>query len=466
MEMIVTFLICLAISVLLGIIFTFGLIMAAENKKTDFLYSLQGPDLVAKKVAQVLLKKKETGLREYEIQKIIDQAVEQRPFKILITDVNGKVLYKSANVEETKIDLLMVFKNTMYMSHDQQDPLEIKPIFSVYPAVIKNAGVYVIGYGKHTKSVAYYNSILIGGEILVFTVVFIGFIFIFLLLTKKKMKYIEELAVGVSTIATGNLDFRIEKKGMDELTLLADHINKMTEKLKYQIEEERKAERTKNELITNMSHDLRTPLTSIMGYLRLLHDKKYENEGQLEDFIDIAFVKSEKLKTLIEDLFDYTKLSNEGISLNISQININEMLEQLSEELTPVAEENELQFIKEFPQDKIIVQVDPDLMVRVFENLLINAVKYSYKPGEILIKLHFVSRKALICIENKGAHIPSNELPNLFNRLYRLDKSRSADSGGSGLGLAISKSIVLLHYGEIWAECEENTIRFFVELPV
>lgn len=453
-ELYLSFLISLVLSVILVNIVTMSMRTAVKNTR----YSLEGIDPVAQKIALEVLEEKETGLSDYEIQKLINQAVARRPFTILITDNNGKVLYKSVNAKETQIDLFTVFKNDIDDAHHYQ--FGEKKFFCVYPTVLKKVGVYVIGYmNTNDKAVVFV------GVILFITIAFIG-LFFFLLLTKRKIKYIEKLVAGISTIATGNLDFRIEKKGMDELALLAGNINKMAAELKYQIEEERKTERTKNELITNISHDLRTPLTSIMGYLRLLSGKKYVNERQLEDFINIAYDKSDKLNMLIKDLFDYTKLSNEGTVLNISKVNINEMLEQLIEELTPVAEENELQFMKEISQDKIVLEVDGDLLVRVFENLLMNAIRYSFKPGKILIKLLSESGKALICIENKGAHIPSEELPNLFNRFYRLEKSRSADSGGSGLGLAIAKSIVSLHHGAIWAECEDNNIRFVVELPL
>jgi len=369
-------------------------------------------------------------------QGFIDEAVDQQHYKLIITDVEGKVLYRSKNATEEQIDLHSLINDAMRLRVEQDIKDEPSEFSSVYPSVIKQTKVFVIGTGIPEANIVYRG----GGD--------------------------EELAAGLRVISTGNLDYRVAAKGSDELGSLARNINCMAEDLKSQIEEERRAEKTKNELITNISHDLRTPLTSIRGYLRLVSDKKYEDDKQLEDFIGIAYNKSEKLMTLIDDLFEYTKIANEGVKLNISNVNINELLEQLVEELVPTGEENGLQFIKEISHERMIIRVDTDLTARVFENLLMNAITYSQKPGKILVGLDRQQDKALVCIENNGDNISAEELPNLFNRFYRLEKSRSSDTGGSGLGLAIAKNIVELHHGDIWAESDGDRIKFFVELPL
>src|SRR5699024_7357468 len=147
---------------------------------------------------------------------------------------------------------------------------------------------------------------------------FIGifvFIFSFFYITKRKMKQIEAMAQGVKEIAKGNLAYRIEQKGQDEIALLTKNINYMAEDLMIQIEKERQVEKQKNELITNVSHDLRTPLTSILGYLRLLLNGKFENKEQSNEYIKIAFSKSAKLENLLEDLFAYATLTDGNLIL-------------------------------------------------------------------------------------------------------------------------------------------------------
>lgn len=239
----------------------------------------------------------------------------------------------------------------------------------------------------------------------------------------------------------------------------------MAGELEKEIDEERRAERTKNELITNVSHDLKTPLTSIMGYLRIIKDERYESEEQLKDYIDIAYGKSEKLKLLIDDLFEYTKLTDCQTKLNKQKICLNELLSQLIDELIPIFEENGLSVVQNLPPRKVMVDIDGDKMVRVFENLLTNAIRYSDKPGTIDVGMIENGGEVIVSVKNKGETIPENELSHVFDRFYRVEKSRSSDTGGSGLGLAIAKNIVELHDGKIWAESSDGQITFYVSIP-
>jgi signal transduction histidine kinase len=240
----------------------------------------------------------------------------------------------------------------------------------------------------------------------------------------------------------------------------------MAAELQRTIEEERRAERTKSELITNVSHDLRTPLTLIMGYLRLLKDRNYEGEEQARHYLDISFGKAEKLKQLIEDLFEYTKLSNHGVPLRLETVCLNELLDQLAEEYVTAAENERLYLSRQLPAERLFVHMDPDKMIRVFENLLTNAIKYSLKPGEVRVRMACAGQRALVCVANRGEPLSAEQLERLFDRFYRIDSSRSSETGGSGLGLAIAKSIVESHGGRIWAESEQGEIRFWVELPL
>lgn len=280
------------------------------------------------------------------------------------------------------------------------------------------------------------------------------------------MKQIEAMAQGVNEIAKGNLAYRIEEKGQDEMALLTKNINQMAEEIMVNIEKEREIERQKNELITNVSHDLRTPLTSIMGYLRLLRDAKYDNREQYDEYIKVAFSKSEQLKNLIEDLFEYTKLTNEKVVLEKQEVCINEMLDQLIEELVPQAEEHGLSFVKEFPDERIYAELDSEKIVRVFDNLLMNAIKYSKDEGEIKISLQRQQDNIQISVANQSEEFTRQELKNLFERFYKKDQSRSRVSEGSGLGLAIAKSIVDLQSGDIRAEYEDGIVRFIISLPI
>jgi len=395
------------------------------------------------------------------VAEMISNYGESYPYlKILILDLNGNVLYKSNNATESQVDVHGIIRNAMDARIDERR-YQSQEYSSFYPIDLPNRKAYLVVSGMPSPSIVYQEGGVGPMPNLLATVTFI---FLFFWSTKRKMKYIEELAHGLREISKGNLHYRVAARSRDELGSLADSINAMTAELQKTIEEERRAEKTKNELITNVSHDLRTPLTLIMGYLRLLKDKSYESEQQAESYVNIAYGKSEKLKLLIDDLFEYTKLANKGETLKLETVCINELLEQLLEEMVGYAEENNLSLIRAIPPEKLRVNIDADKMIRVFDNLLTNAVKYSRKPGAIRVLMFREGDFVKVRISNNGTPLAPEALERLFDRFYRIDPARSSETGGSGLGLAIAKSIIDYHGGDIWAECEGDEIRFWVKL--
>ena len=182
----------------------------------------------------------------------------------------------------------------------------------------------------------------------------------------------------------------------------------------------------------------------------------------MDQYVNIAYNKSEKLEVLINDLFEYTKLTNDGVNLDKQNIALNGFLEQLIDELVPISEENNVTISEEFINEKVIVSIDPNKTVRVFENLLMNAIRYSLKPGEIKVILTKEEDFALVSVKNKCDNLSEEDLEKIFDRFYRVEKSRSSDTGGSGLGLAIAKNIVELQGGSIEAKYENDYISFNV----
>lgn len=323
---------------------------------------------------------------------------------------------------------------------------------------------YLAISGEHNDKYAYEHDF--DSKLPAVIISFLAFIIMFYFITNKKMKYIEIVSIGLLEISKGNLDYRIKKYGEDELAMLADNINYMAEKLKTKIDSERKAEKTKNDLITNVSHDLRTPLTSIKGYLELIKNKKYSQENQLDQYANISYNQAEKLEFLISDLFEYTKLSNNAVKFDKQNITLNELLDQLIEELVPICESETVTILKEFTKEKIIINVDPNKVARVFENLLINAIRYSIKPSDIKIILIKNNGFSLVSIQNKCEKMSDDNLKKIFDRFYRVEKSRSSNTGGSGLGLAIAKSMVELQEGVIEARYENGYISFNVQFKI
>ncbi|MCP3773611.1 ATP-binding protein [Paenibacillus sp. MZ04-78.2] len=403
---------------------------------------------------------KEEADRHKDFETTVKRLVTNDKLKVVITDLEGKVVFRSENAPETYVDVHNVIRNAMETRNRESDSRS--EFSSFYPVTYNNQKAYLIVSGIPQPNISYHK----GENPLSILASLAVFIFLFYFLTQRKMKYIEELASGLRIIATGNLDHRVIERSQDELGSLARDMNFMVTDLQRRIEEERRAEQLKNELITNISHDLRTPLTLIMGYLRLLHDKNFETSEQAAGYASIAYSKSEKLKGLIDDLFEFTKLSNHDVPLHKKGVVINEVLEQLLEEYVTLSEEQQLTLIRSLPQERLLVRIDVDKMIRVFENLLGNAIKYSPKPSVITFGMIREREHAIIRISNKADALTRDELEQLFDRFYRVDKARTSDTGGSGLGLAIARSIVESHEGTIWAESENGEIHFYVKLKL
>ena len=238
-------------------------------------------------------------------------------------------------------------------------------------------------------------------------------------------------------------------------------------KIKELIENEKNSEKTKNELITNIAHDLRTPLTSVVGYLEILATNEKLTEDQKKEYLRIAYEKSKKLGELIEDLFSYTKVSLNAMSLKLDNIDIIILLNQLIEELYPLFEKNNLSFEFDSNVKSLEIVADPKLLSRLFENLLNNAIKYGKDGKRILIRLHKIDQEDFyVSIINYGNIIPKDSLEKLFERFYRVDESRNSAISGTGLGLAIAKNIVDMHRGKIQVTSNKKGTEFRVGLKI
>lgn len=223
-------------------------------------------------------------------------------------------------------------------------------------------------------------------------------------------------------------------------------------------------EEKKNNLIMYLAHDLKTPLTSVMGYLQLLYENPDLPAEQRARYTGIALSKAERLEELIGEFFDITRLTMTTMTLNRSQINLSRMLDQIVSESEPLLEEKRIHW-KADVQPEVYISCDADKLQRVMDNLIRNAISYSYPDTDLTLKMHLEDGTAKISLSNCGPTIPKEKLRMLFEQFYRLDESRGTDAGGAGLGLAIAKEIVELHGGSITAESENESITFLVTLP-
>lgn len=227
----------------------------------------------------------------------------------------------------------------------------------------------------------------------------------------------------------------------------------------------RENEQKKDELIVYLAHDIKTPLTSMIGYLSLLSEIKDMPQEQRNRYIDIALDKSYRLEDLINELFDVARFNSEKIVLEKEEINLNLMLEQIADDFYPTLKEmnKKINFTSD---EKTILYADPDKLSRVFNNLIKNAVNYSKENTDIDISIINKENQVTVNITNKGKQIPKEKLDKIFEKFYRLDSSRTSKTGGSGLGLAIAKEIVELHGGRIYAESDMKETTFSVILPI
>lgn len=323
-----------------------------------------------------------------------------------------------------------------------------------------------IEYSNLNKLIKWINNNII----LVFLISLVLFVFImniyFYMFTRSSMEYVDEINKTLGKIAKGDLEINIPVKRSDELGELGTAVNTMAFKLNTLIEEERSWERVKNDLITNVSHDLRTPLTSILGYLELINNAKYTDEDNLKQYSNIAYSKGKELKLLIDDLFEYSKLNNDEMKISKIDINLIELIEQVVIGFMPTLNENGMEYRLLLPKEKITINADPTLMARLFNNLINNAINYGKEGKYVDIELVKDTENILVRIINYGRPIPEEDLPYIFDKFYRVEKSRSKNNGGSGLGLAIVKSIVDKHDGSIKVQNYENKIVFEVGLKI
>ncbi|SFJ50896.1 MULTISPECIES: HAMP domain-containing sensor histidine kinase [unclassified Bacillus (in: firmicutes)] len=303
------------------------------------------------------------------------------------------------------------------------------------------------------------------GDINFFLIIFIPLsILFFFFLTRPYLKYFHEISNGIHHLANGDFTNRVLISSNDEFGDIAHEINLASEKLKEAVARGDFAESSKDQLVVNLAHDLRTPLTSVLGYLDLILKDENLTREQIKHFSTIAFTKSQRLESLIDELFEITRMNYGMLKLEKRPIDISELLIQLDEELYPLLEKQDL-VARMNVNPHLTINGDGKLLARVFENLLTNAIRYGYDGQFVDINGYIDNGKVVVQIINYGDSIPKEDLPYLFDMFYTGDKARTQQQDSTGLGLFIAKNIVEQHNGTISAE--SNVIRtiFEVRLP-
>ena len=308
-------------------------------------------------------------------------------------------------------------------------------------------------------------------EMIVCFIFFFSVYFVFF--TKKIVNYFEQIDRGIEEFSEGNFDIEFEVRNEDELSNMARNLNRTTGEINRILAKERDEEKSRKEFITCIAHDLRTPLTSVIGYLQLVMAKAYESRSneelqiKNEEYVKIAYEKAIRLQGLIEELFSFTKTDSTELRLHLTEIDVVKLMEQLADECYPSLQEAGLALEFKTSAEVIKIEADGELMARAIANLLTNGIKYGKDGKKIIIDLYRENENSDLHIRiiNYGRLIPEKDIDHIFDKFYRVEDSRSLQTGGAGLGLAITQNIVKLHGGCVNVKSDLSGTVFEIVLP-
>jgi two-component system sensor histidine kinase VanS len=296
--------------------------------------------------------------------------------------------------------------------------------------------------------------------------VLLGYVVIMFIVFYRAMsrftKYFNEVNSGLDNLLDDNTDEIILS---NEIEFIEKKLNSVKSALKKRELDAQNAEQRKNDLVVYLAHDIKTPLTSVIGYLSLLEEASDMPAEQRAKYMKITLDKAFRLEQLINEFFDITRYNLQTILLDKQEINLSYMLLQMADEFYPLLAPSG-KTAEVVAPDSLIISGDADKLARVFNNIMKNAIAYGYPDSRIEITARLQSDNAVITFANSGNTIPAHKLETIFDKFFRLDDARSSNTGGSGLGLAIAKSIVVSHGGSISAESRDGRTVFTVVLPI
>lgn len=284
-----------------------------------------------------------------------------------------------------------------------------------------------------------------------------------------------KLKKATQNIKEGNLDFVLDVEGNDEFSELCQDFEEMRRRLKESTEEKNLIEKENKELISNISHDLKTPITAVKGYVEGIMDGVADTPEKMDRYIRTIYNKANEMDRLINELTFYSKIDTNRIPYTFNKIHISDYFEDCVDELSVELDSSgiSLTYFNYLEEDAVVI-ADAEQLKRVINNIISNSLKYMNKPkGVINIRLRDVGDFIQIEIEDNGKGIAQKDLANIFERFYRTDASRNSSKGGSGIGLSIVKKIMEDHGGQVWATSKEGTgttmylaLRKYQEVPV
>lgn len=341
-------------------------------------------------------------------------------------------------------------------------------VFLLRYALRGQIGDGIVGFLVNTFNFSYSDALTIyqlvvrnNMDVILFIVILIFLIILFRLLIAWFTKYFDEVSDGINKLAEESDNAIILSP---ELDFMENKLNQIKNNLEKQKKAALDAEQRKNDLVVYLAHDIKTPLTSVIGYLSLLDEAADMPLEQKAKYVGITLEKAYRLEQLINEFFEITRFNLQTIVLNKEKINLLFMLQQIADEFYPMLTSGGKQISINVPEG-LILYGDGDKLARVFNNILKNAIAYSYENSIIEISAKELDGNIVITFMNQGNPIPKAKLETIFEKFYRLDSARSSNTGGAGLGLAIAQEIVTAHHGTISVKSNSENTTFTVNLP-
>jgi signal transduction histidine kinase len=391
--------------------------------------------------------------------------------KSVIPASKEKIEMNQSAVDTRPLDNFIQGEPLPILASDPLNPEQMKPFSAANISIMGSDGCYlyvVLEGNQFTESTAMIsNSYILRGALILMGVVLlfslVTGLFVFSNLTSRLKKFQKT----VKGFERGQLNERIDVKGNDEISELSLCFNRMADTLVDNMKEIQKTDRLRRELVANVSHDLRSPIASIQGYLETIQMKGDSiNKEELNDYLETVINNTRNLNRLIDDLFELSKLDAEEITPNLENISMAELVQDVVQQFKPLAERHDIQLNVEFPEiPNTLIKADIGLLNRALTNLIDNAIQHTSEGGKVTIRSIQKGKDIVLEVSDTGNGIPEADLPFIFDRFYQADKSRS-DKHGAGLGLAIAQKIFHLHGAKVFVNSEENRgTTFRIAIP-
>ncbi|MBP1992393.1 sensor histidine kinase [Paenibacillus eucommiae] len=408
---------------------------------------------------------------EMLMEDAVAEELDSRLHKInmnLIVRKNDELLYISPNLSKTRdYNRLPAYGGSSIKENDIRERLIITRQVDFLLSGQERASVFIVTDANTFQKYVHQYAKWLFIALLLILILTNGALTYFV--SRSIIRPLKALKQAAEEIKEGNLDFEVKPQSKDEIGELSTAFEEMRSKLKHSIGLQLQYDENRKELISNISHDLKTPVTAIKGYVEGIMDGVADSPDKLERYVKTIYNKANDMDRLIDELFLFSKLDLGKIPFHFERVDLGQYLEDCVQELYFDMEKKGVKLEPEnAPSAPLYVKADREKLKRVLLNIFENAVKYMDKDeGNIRLKVQEIEGNAIVSIEDNGQGISAEALPHIFDRFYRADPSRNTATGGSGLGLAIAKQIVEEHGGMIWAASEiEQGTKIFIMLPI